>query len=173
MNSLGKFCGPTWHILRFMEQNRENSQNCHVRGSVRPLLCMNVICIRIVFVHGVVLKLILFLLLFSLSRTFLKDLEMFHNRFTLLLSPSTVHHFHFTSTTVIRDYMQDAASPQTACKVTALLWAHFGDDHVVSRGFRITLPPVSLDVNPCDFWLWGFLKDHDDRRNIKTVPELH
>ena len=27
-------------------------------------------------------------------------------------------------------------------------------------------------LNSCDFWLWGFLKDHIYRGNIQTVPEL-
>ena len=29
-----------------------------------------------------------------------------------------------------------------------------------------------LDLNPCDFWLWGFLNDHVYRGNMQTIPEL-
>ena len=54
----------------------------------------------------------------------------------------------------------------------ALLWAHFGDKRIISSDFRIALPPRSPDVNPCDFCLWGFLKDHAYRRNIQTDPKL-
>ena len=54
----------------------------------------------------------------------------------------------------------------------ALLWAHFGDKRIISSDFRIALPPRSPDVNPCDFCLWGFLKDHVYRGNIETVPKL-
>ena len=34
------------------------------------------------------------------------------------------------------------------------------------------MPPRSLDLNPCDFRLWGFLKDHAYRGNIQIVLEL-
>ena len=76
------------------------------------------------------------------------------------------------STTVLRDYLQDGVPPQIAWQVTALLRAHFGDKRVISKGFRTALLPRSLDLNPCDFWLWGFLKNHAYRGNIQTVPEL-
>ena len=56
--------------------------------------------------------------------------------------------------------------------MTALLRAHFGNEHVISRGFRTALPPRSLDLNSCVFWLWGFLIDHAYSENIQTVPEL-
>ena len=47
--------------------------------------------------------------------------------------------------------MQDGPLPHIARQVTALLRAHFGDERVISRGFRIALPLSSLDLNPCDF----------------------
>ena len=68
--------------------------------------------------------------------------------------------------------MQDGAPSHIARQVTALLRAHFRDGHVISRGFPAAWPPRSPDLNPCDFWLWGFLKDHVYRRNNQTAPEL-
>ena len=68
--------------------------------------------------------------------------------------------------------MQDGAPPHIERQVIALFRAHFGDERVISRGFRTTLPPHSLDLNLCDFQLWRFLKDHAYRRNIETVPEF-
>ena len=34
------------------------------------------------------------------------------------------------------------------------------------------MPPCSLDLNPCDFWLWGFLKHYAYRGSIQTDLEL-
>jgi hypothetical protein len=44
----------------------------------------------------------------------------------------------------------------------------FGD-RVVSRGLR---PPRSSDLNPCDFYLWGKLKDKVYVNNPHTLDEL-
>ena len=54
--------------------------------------------------------------------------------------------------------MQDGASPHIARQMTALLRAHFGDERVISRGFRIALFSRSPDLNIWDFWLWDFFK---------------
>lgn len=35
-----------------------------------------------------------------------------------------------------------------------------------------TWPPYSPDLNPCDFYLWGYLKDRVYRRSPRTIPEL-
>ncbi|GBM68932.1 hypothetical protein AVEN_207185-1 [Araneus ventricosus] len=50
--------------------------------------------------------------------------------------------------------------------------AHFGDDRVIPRSFPTAWPPRSPDLGPCDFWLWGFLKDRVCGGNIRTLPEL-
>ena len=46
--------------------------------------------------------------------------------------------------------MQDGAPPHIEQQVTALLWAHFGDERIISRGFSTAWPPRSPDLNPCD-----------------------
>jgi hypothetical protein len=33
-------------------------------------------------------------------------------------------------------------------------------------------PPYSPDVNPCDYFLWGYLKARVYQRNPRTIPEL-
>lgn len=53
--------------------------------------------------------------------------------------------------------------------VTALLRAHFRDDRMISRIFPTTYPLHLPDLNPCDFWLWGFLKVRVHRGNIWTL----
>ena len=37
------------------------------------------------------------------------------------------------------------------------LRATFGEN-IISQGFDFYWPPRSPDLNPCDFWLWGYLK---------------
>ncbi|GBM91670.1 hypothetical protein AVEN_208547-1 [Araneus ventricosus] len=39
-----------------------------------------------------------------------------------------------------------------------LLNLHFGNDKIISRHFRTAGSPRSPDLNPCDFWLWDYLK---------------
>ncbi|GBO22048.1 hypothetical protein AVEN_157002-1 [Araneus ventricosus] len=69
-------------------------------------------------------------------------------------------------------FMQDGAPPHIARAVHGLLLDHFGDDRVISRIFPIAWSPRSPDLNPCDFWLWRFLKDCVYGGNIRNLPEL-
>ena len=101
--------------------------------------------------------------------------EVFHHGFTLLQSPSAVHHSRFTSATELRDYCVHAwwcTTSHYTTKVSALLRVHFGNERVIFRRFPTAWPPHSPGLNPCDFCLWGFLKDHVCRGNIQTVLEL-
>ena len=54
----------------------------------------------------------------------------------------------------------------------ALLWVNFGDECNISRGFPTAWPSHSPNINFCDFWLWEFIKDHVNRENVKSAPEL-
>ncbi|GBM21250.1 hypothetical protein AVEN_149842-1 [Araneus ventricosus] len=56
-------------------------------------------------------------------------------------------------------FMQDGAPPHIATPVKKLLNLHFGKDRIISRPFATAWPLRSPDLNPCDFWLWGYLKD--------------
>ncbi|GBN85469.1 hypothetical protein AVEN_161292-1 [Araneus ventricosus] len=55
--------------------------------------------------------------------------------------------------------MQDGAPPHIATAVKQLLNLYFGNDRIISRHFPTAWPLRSPDLNPCDFWLWGYLKD--------------
>ncbi|GBM93786.1 hypothetical protein AVEN_131872-1 [Araneus ventricosus] len=68
--------------------------------------------------------------------------------------------------------MQDGALPHIARAVQSLLRAHFGDDRVIARNFPTVWPPRSPELNHCDFWLWGSLKDRVYGGSIRTLPEL-
>lgn len=54
-------------------------------------------------------------------------------------------------------YMQDGAAPHVALRVRQFLLDTFGD-RVISRFFPWNWPARSPDLNPCDFFLWGYLK---------------
>ncbi|GBM94030.1 hypothetical protein AVEN_2697-1 [Araneus ventricosus] len=51
--------------------------------------------------------------------------------------------------------MQDGASLYTFNSVMGLLTMHFVDDRIISRHFPTNWLPITPDLNPCDFWLWG------------------
>ncbi|GBN09925.1 hypothetical protein AVEN_216281-1 [Araneus ventricosus] len=56
-------------------------------------------------------------------------------------------------------FMQDGAPTHIVRPVQTLVRAHFADDREISRSYPTAWPPRSPDLNLCDFWLWGFLKD--------------
>ena len=69
-------------------------------------------------------------------------------------------------------FMQDGAPPHIAKPVKQLLKTHFGDDRIISRHFPRGWPPRSPDLNPCDFWLWGYLKNHVFSGPVANLAEL-
>jgi hypothetical protein len=52
-------------------------------------------------------------------------------------------------------FMQDSATPHTAQETLRLLRSHFGERLIT----KPLWPPHSPDLTPCDFWLWGYLKE--------------
>ena len=46
------------------------------------------------------------------------------------------------------------------------------DNRIISHAFLTRWPPCSPDLTPCDFWLWGYLKDKVYRGNIRNLAEL-
>ena len=39
-------------------------------------------------------------------------------------------------------------------------------------GCGFDCPPFSFDINPCDYFLWGFLKDQVHRQQFDTIADL-
>ncbi|NSX83578.1 hypothetical protein GOM44_04430 [Wolbachia endosymbiont of Atemnus politus] len=68
-------------------------------------------------------------------------------------------------------FMQDGAPPHIFNPVKQLLTMHFGT-RIISRHFPTVWPPRSPDLNPCDFWLWGYLKSVVFRGPIQNLAEL-
>ena len=74
-------------------------------------------------------------------------------------------------------FMQDGALPHRTNAVFELLDEHF-HGRVIGLGYEskygsgIDWPPYSPDLNPCDFFLWGYLKDKVYRQSPRTKEEL-
>ena len=74
-------------------------------------------------------------------------------------------------------FMQDGAMPHRTREVFALLDEHFhgrviGLDYQSRYGCGMEWPPYSPDLNPCDFFLWGYLKDRVYRSRPRTLQDL-
>ena len=65
-------------------------------------------------------------------------------------------------------FQQDGATPHTANTVQTWLTTKFNEKFVNKK----TWPPRSPDLNPCDFYLWGYLKATAYNPFPKTIDEL-
>ncbi|GFU86746.1 transposable element tc3 transposase [Trichonephila clavipes] len=69
-------------------------------------------------------------------------------------------------------FLQDGAPPHITLCVKDVLKHHFTEGRVISRQFRHLWPPRSPDLNPCDFWLWGLLRQLVSCDQPRTLPDL-
>lgn len=73
--------------------------------------------------------------------------------------------------------MQDGATPHTSAGSLDFLNYYF-DDRIISRkyierfGYGLSWPPYSPDLTPCDFFLWGYLKDRVYANRPNTIADL-
>lgn len=75
---------------------------------------------------------------------------------------------------VIREeqwFQQDGATPHTSNQTLAWLRQRF-PDRLISRRCDPEWAPHSPDLNPPDFYLWGYLKDHVYENNPQTIGDL-
>ena len=56
-------------------------------------------------------------------------------------------------------WIQDGAPAHRLIEVRDRLDEIFGNDRLVGLGHDVEWPPRSPDLTPCDFFLWGYLKD--------------
>lgn len=68
-------------------------------------------------------------------------------------------------------FMQDGAPPHWSLAVREFLGETFGANWI-GRDGPIQWPPRSPDLTPCDFFLWGFLKDLVYRKKPRSLNEL-
>ncbi|XP_028418180.1 uncharacterized protein LOC114543364 [Dendronephthya gigantea] len=64
-------------------------------------------------------------------------------------------------------WAQDGAPAHRLIEVRDRLNRVFGENHVIALGHNIKWPPRSPDLTPCDFFLWGYVKN----RVFSTPPE--
>ncbi|GFX54233.1 uncharacterized protein TNCV_2338671 [Trichonephila clavipes] len=69
-------------------------------------------------------------------------------------------------------FTQDGAPPHIGLCVQQFLRQHFTNDRVISHAFPTAWPPRSPDLNPCDFRLWGYLKNLVYRGRRITLADL-
>ncbi|GFU50783.1 uncharacterized protein TNCV_2494891 [Trichonephila clavipes] len=83
-----------------------------------------------------------------------------------LHSPKVTVWCGFTATFIPGPFFfeETARNGPVTCTVTAR--------RVVSRAFPTAWPPRSPDLNPCDFWLWGYLKNLVYRGRLITLADL-
>ena len=80
-----------------------------------------------------------------------------------------VLHEHKCAETIV--FMQDRAPPLIGRQVQRLLRKTI-DELITARSFPNTWPARSSDLNPCDFWLWGYFKDRVYQRHVRSLIYL-
>ena len=77
---------------------------------------------------------------------------------------------------LINDYwfMQDGAPPHKTKRIIQFLTNVFPNRVIALKAPELNLewPPYSPDLNPCDFFLWSYLKDKIHRKPIKDINHL-
>ncbi|GFW04915.1 uncharacterized protein TNCV_4881501 [Trichonephila clavipes] len=68
--------------------------------------------------------------------------------------------------------MQDGAPPHITRCVKDVRKHHFTEERVISRQFLHLRLSRSPDLNPCDFWLWGHLRQLVSCDQPRTLPDL-
>lgn len=71
----------------------------------------------------------------------------------------------------IQWFQQDEATPHTATVTLDWLDSKF-PGRLISRRRNPEWAPHSPDLNPPDFYLWGYLKDRVYKDNPRTIPDL-
>ena len=72
---------------------------------------------------------------------------------------------------VLQWLQQDGANPHSLHESLAWLQQRF-PDRLISRRCDPQWSPHSPDLNPLDFYLWGYLKDRVYGNNPQTIPDL-
>lgn len=97
-------------------------------------------------------------------------------RYTRLLEQKFIPFAHGLDAVDGHWFMQDGATPHRTNQVFEVLNEHFSDRVLgldySSRNGGVEWPPYSPDLNPCDFFLWGYLKDKVYRENPRTLNAL-
>ena len=79
---------------------------------------------------------------------------------------------HLTQRRMLRKtwMQQDGAPPHTSATKTTMKSVF--QERVISKGFNLEWPPRSPGLNPCDCWLWGYLKANVYTPSPTSLNEL-
>ena len=69
-------------------------------------------------------------------------------------------------------WAQDGAPAHRLIAVRDRLNAVFGNNRVIGLGHNVEWPPRSPDLTPCDFFLWGYIKDKVFSSPPRDIDEL-
>ena len=69
-------------------------------------------------------------------------------------------------------FQQDKAPPHCSNRTLEFLRLYFPGDRLISRRTDNPWPPYSPDLNPPDYFLWGYLKDRVYENNPQTTEVL-
>ena len=69
-------------------------------------------------------------------------------------------------------WAQDGAPAHCLIAVRDRLNAVFGNNRVIGLGHNVEWPPRSPDLTPCDFFLWGYIKDKVFSSPPRDIDEL-
>ena len=69
-------------------------------------------------------------------------------------------------------FQQDGAPPHCSNRTLEYLRQYFSGDRLISRRTDNPWPPYSPDLNPPDYFLWGYLKDRVYEDNPPTIERL-
>ena len=69
-------------------------------------------------------------------------------------------------------YQQDGAPPHCSDRSLEFLGLYFPGDRLISHRTNFPWPPYSLDLNPYDQFLWGYLKERIYDNNPQTLADL-
>jgi len=72
---------------------------------------------------------------------------------------------------VLQWFQQDGDTPHSSNESLSWLQQRF-PDRMISHRCDLQWSPHSPDLNPADFYMWGYLKDRVYGNNPKTIPDL-
>ena len=69
-------------------------------------------------------------------------------------------------------WAQDGAPAHRLIAVRDHLNDVFGNNRIIGLGHDVEWPPRSLDITPCDFFLWGYIKDKVFSTPPRNIDDL-
>ena len=72
----------------------------------------------------------------------------------------------------ITAFIQNGSPRRIGRQVQSLLPETFTDERIISKRLPKPWTARSPELNPCDFWLWGYFKDRVYQGHIRSLVDL-